>query len=108
MELSELNLDEEVRTVFENVGNLLEKAADSETTNPINTVFLAGDYFAREREKLCKKDPSFMSSEQYRQGCEYLAELLCGLDVSSIQHKQSYELLTKIISESEIKLKVSL
>lgn len=105
--MSELNLDKEVREMFESTGRLLEKAFESETTNPINLIFLAGDYFAREREIFLSKDPNFMGSEQYKQGCEYLAEQLRNLDETNINHRKSYELLTQIIRGNEMKYKIT-
>ena len=78
MELSELNLDEEVHEAFELTGKLLEQAAKCkcEVSNPANLIFAAGDYFARKRDEFCQKDPNFMVSEQYSKGCGYIVGLL--------------------------------
>lgn len=70
-------------------------------------MFLAGNYFARKREILCQKDPYFMSNKQYWLGCNYLTKLLVELDISTIQNRQSDEILTKIVIESEYKPKIS-
>ena len=101
MNLSEIEMDEPVREAFELTGQLLLNAASHETSNPLNLIFLAGDYFARKRAEFSQTyGTGFQCSKQYYQGCEYLANLLNGLDTASKEHRQAFRTLATLIQKS--------